>query len=119
MRRRRIKFQVDGHEISVWLDDAEVDALEQLAKSHLWTRPGEMEGRPKSISPSLVKLASKGLLERHDRWRGTWSRATWEYRMNAAGEAALAAAKAAGWNPAWGFGSGEGLIGSRDEKKSK
>jgi DNA-binding PadR family transcriptional regulator len=105
MRRQRIELQVDGSVRLVWLDDAEVDALEQLTGSQLWTRPGEMEGRPKHISPSLSKLAAKGLLERQDRWRGMESRATWEYRMNAKGEVALAAAKAQGWHPIRGFGN--------------
>jgi len=89
----------------VRLDNGEVDVLHEMAKSHLWCRPGEIQGRPWNVNASLAKLARKGLLERQDRWRETAPRATWEYRMNEAGLAALEGAKAVGWRPWWGFGA--------------
>ena len=103
LEAHRVEFSLDGKTWSVKLDAFEVEALNETAGSKLWWRPKELGGAPAQVSPSLNKLAAKGLLERRDIHHGLWSRATWEYCACAAGEAALAAAVAMGWRAVGGW----------------
>ena len=103
---RRLAFSLDGREWSVKLDAFEVEALNEVAGSAMWWRPGQLGGSPARVSPSLNKLAAKGLLERRDIHRGLGNRASWEYQANAAGAAALGAARAMGWQPLAGWPDG-------------
>ena len=102
-RARVVEFTYEGKVQRVKLDGHEVEALNEMAGSLMWHRPKDLGGAPSRISPSLNKLAAKGLLERRDMHGGLWNRATWDYRANGAGDAALVAAREMGWRPVGGW----------------
>jgi DNA-binding PadR family transcriptional regulator len=102
-KRHAISFQIDSQACLAKVDDGELEVLNEMAGTREWWRAAHLGGNPTTIGPSLRKLAQKGLVSEKDLSLGISLRATYVYRVNAAGEALLAAALEQGWRLFHGF----------------
>ena len=110
-QRRHIDYLVGSQLHSDWVDEGEIEVLNELEGSNDWWRAAHLGGNVATIGPSLLKLARKGLVDQRDISLGVGLRATYVYRANEIGNALLAAARHEGWS--W-----RGFKGEAKEKEA-